>query len=472
MSILLAVLSFETAVLGVSVENEGLQNRLADRCVLTDYSPSVRTCGVTNIWTDALQTALREHEVVVIPASDKPYYIDRSVVVPSNRRIEAVGATIRATRDLRSVLFRNEHVADGTLRPIPVGSTRDRNIAFVGGRYEDWATRRGEGYGRNADGRTLNRIDGRENTIGNFRGVLALMFFCKCDNLTLRNVTIANASIFAVQSGDGCSHVYENIVFDRCHADGLHLNGNLSRVLVRNVRGQVGDDLVALNAYDWLGSSVNFGPQQDIVCENLELVRRPDFKTYPAIRLQPAKFCYADGAIVDCAISNVVFRKVRGIETFKMYLQTPPYPTDGKPEWSEIGSGGNLNFEDIDIDLTGPLDRIFQYMTSDPLRGHYAAFELGANLSGVHFKNIDIRFHTDRFPLAHLVMVGPKSATECGRDGRTWEIFDPYVDCRVKDLTLTNIRTKGIVPTNLVYAVEFDDINKDGRSTGKGVIEK
>ena len=85
------------------------------------------------------------------------------------------------------------------------------------------------------------------------------------------------------------------------------------------------DDLVALNAYDWLNSSVNFGPQRYILCEDLELVRLPGVSAYPAIRIQPAKYRYADGSIVDCAISDVIFRRVKGITTYKMYLQTPRY---------------------------------------------------------------------------------------------------------------------------------------------------
>lgn len=462
-AVLLAALAFETSVRAVPAENDRLQASLTNRCVLTDYAAQVRVCAGTNIWTDALQAALGEHEIVVIPPSEVPYYVDRTVVIPSNRRIEAAGATVRATRALRTVIFRNEHVADGTLKPIPSGA-RDRNIALVGGRYEDWCTRRGE-YGG-----ALSRIDGTRRAIGNYNGVIALFFFNNCDHLTLRDLTFARAGDFAVQTGDGRDHAYENITFDRCHADGLHLNGNLSRIFVRNVRGQVGDDLVALNAYDWLGSSVDFGPQRDIVCEDLELVRKPGCGAYPAIRIQPAKFRYADGTVVDCAVSNIVFRKVRGIETFKMYLQTPPYVVGTDPEWSAIGSGGNLTFEDIAIDLTGPLDRFLQYASSDPVRGHYAAFELGANLSGVHFRNIDVRFHLDRYPQGHLVTVGPKSASYVDREGRIHEIFDPYVDCRVTDLTLEDIRTQGVAPTNLVQAIVFDDLHKDGHSSGRGSV--
>jgi hypothetical protein len=459
---LLMMCAVETRVLETAAETAALQYRLSNRCVLAEYSDRVRTVGGTNIWSDALQAALDDHEIVKIEPLEGGYWIDRSIVVPSDRRIEAEGAVVRLLPCTRELMFRNRNVIDGTLRPVPEGR-RDRNIAFVGGRYEDWCRRR-YGYGRS--GRY-----GSDRRIGRFLGVSTLFLFSNCDHVTMRGVTIADAGSFAVQAGDGRGHIYEDIRFDKCFVDGLHLNGNLSRVLVRNVRGQVGDDLVALNAYDWLRSSVNFGPQRDILCENLELIVRPDFKVYPAIRIQPAKFRYADGSEVDCSVSDVVFRKVRGVTTFKMYLQTPAYEIGGKPEWSGVGSGGNIRFEDVKIDLDGPIDMIGGYVMSDPARGHFGAFEIGANLNGVHFKDIDIRFNLEEYPLSHLLTVGPKSCIRVLPDGRRMEIFDPYVSCRVKNLTLENVRIRGRKPAELVRESAFNDINGDGRSTGGGRIE-
>jgi hypothetical protein len=308
---------------------------------------------------------------------------------------------------------------------------------------------------------------------GNFYGVSSLIFLNNCDHVSMIGVTFSHAGCFAVQVGDGDAFRFEDITFDNCFADGLHLNGNLTRVLARRVRGQVGDDLVALNAYDWLRSSVDFGPQRYILCEDLELVRIPGEPAYPAIRIQPAKYRYADGSVVDCSVSDVIFRRVKGITTFKMYLQTPRYPVGSEPEWAEVGSGGNLFFSDIEIDLDAPIDMIGQYVTQERPRGHFAAFELGANLSSVHFKNIDIKFHADRWPLTHLVQVGPKSCLLPGNgEDRGVEIFDPYVSCRVGRVVMENVRAHGFVPADIVHVSSFSDINDDGRSTGRGVIEK
>ena len=446
-------------------ENAVLQDKLADRVSLCDYaSLALRQNGAT-VWTEAMQRAVDEHEIVVLPPSDEPYLVDGTIVLPSNRRIEATGATVRMADGMKTVLFRNANAADGTLAPVPPGS-RDTNIAIVGGTWEDCCTGRA-GYGRSGMFNLLPR------RLGNFFGVSTMMFFGNCDHVSVVGATFRHAGAFAVQACDGDAFRFEDISFDHCFADGLHLNGNLSRVLARHIRGQVGDDLVALNAYDWLNASVSFGPQRDILCEDLELVRIPGFPVYPAIRIQPAKYRYADGSTIDCSVSDTVFRHVRGITTFKCYLQTPGYRIGEKPEWGETGSGGNLVFEDVEIDLAAPIDNIGQYASSDSLRGHFGAFEFGADISSVELRNVSVKFHADRYPLSHLVTVGPKSCVLPRNDASgDVEIFDPYVNCRVGKVVLANVRACGEVPGELVHASVFDDVNGDGRSSGRGEIDR
>ena len=458
--------AIEREVAAACRATEAMQARLSDSCSLADYRSLVRVVNGTNMWTAALQKALDEHEVVRIPQSPDAYFIDGTIVVPSNRRIEAEGATIRLADGMDTVLMRNACAADGTLAPIPASASRNVNIAVRGGRWEDCCTRRA-GYGKSGKFNSLARRR------GNFFGVSSMFFFNCVSNLSVVGATFHHTGGFAVQVGDADALEFRDISFDRCFADGIHLNGNISRVLVRNVRGQVGDDLVALNAYDWQNSSVNFGPQRFVLCEDLELVRRPGVPAYPAIRLLPAKYRYDDGSVVDCSISDVIFRRVKGVMTYKMYLQTPPYAVGSSPEWGEPGSGGNLFFSDLEIDLVGPIDPIGQYASREAPRGHFGAFEFGANLTSVTFRNIDITFHADRWPLAHLATVGPKSCLLPGKDGKpAMEIFDPYVSCRVGRVTLENVRAHGIVPKELVHASAFDNVNGDGHSTGRGLIDK
>ena len=452
----------DQAVLVSDVEIAEAQARLTNRCSLAEFAGHARKTAAGTVWTEALQLALQRHEIVTIPASERAYLIDAPIILDSNRRIEAHGAILRLAPGVKTVMLRTASAADGTLAPLPEEGRVD-NIAIIGGRWEDNCTSR-EGYGRSG----MYNLNPRR--VGNFFGVSTLFYLGRANHVLISDATFAQCGGFAIQAGDGCAHRYANIMFDDCYADGLHLNGNLEKVHAINLRGKVGDDLVALNAYDWLNSSVNFGPQRNIVCEGLNLVLK-DGKGYPAIRIQPAKYRYADGSIVDCSVSNVVFRRVRGIRTFKMYLQTPGYQIGTDPEWSSIGNGGNILFEDVEVDLTAPIDLIGGYQTSDPLRGHYGVFEFGANLSTVDIRNVTVRFHLDKYPLGHLAVVGPKSALMPSANSQPpYEVFDPYVSSHVGRLTVEGLRILGPEPEQLVHSVVFSDINHDGRSTGKGSV--
>ena len=52
------------------------------------------------------------------------------------------------------------------------------------------------------------------------------------------------------------------------------------------------------------------------------------------------------------------------------------------------------------------------------------------------------------------------------------EIFDPYVSCRVGEVTVEGLKVRGAAPQELVRVTAFDDVNRDGRSSGRGVIDR
>ncbi len=441
--------------------NRAAQEKLTKAASLEEYRHLVKSGmqddATVPVWSDAFQNALDENEIVRIPASSEPYYIDRPILIPSDRRIEAEdGAVIRLLKGVRTLMFRNVHTVDGTHAPIPAG-VRDRNIAVIGGRWEESLTRR-EGYGRS----------GMYDEERSFYGVSTCMFFNNMDGLTLRNLTFAHCGGFAVQTGDITDMHIDNITFDRCYADGLHLNGNTENVSVTNVRGQVGDDLVALNMYDWQNSSVDFGPMKTVLCENLELSADSGYK---AMRIEPGVYYYDDGSSVDCGLYDAIIKNVRGINTFKLYYQTPAYRiVGGEPERGGPGSGDYIFFEDITIDLNSPIDAFNEYYHSDPVRGAFAGFEFGANIGHLFFENIDLTLYPEKFPLSYLFCVGPKSVIV--GDGAV-EVFDPYVNCEVGTVELKNIRVNGVQPDDIapyIRAIAFDNINNDNRSTGSGTI--
>ena len=151
-----------------------------------------------------------------------------------------------------------------------------------------------------------------------------------------------------------------------------------------------------------------------------------------------------------------------------MYLQTPPYAIGGEREKGEPGTIDNFFFENIRIDLTGPIDAFPEYVNGDTVRGAFAAFELGANIGSITFENIDFTHHGKEFPLSYLVCIGPKSIVSGGN-----EVFDPYVNSRAEKLIFKNITVNGEKPSNilpLLREIAFDNVTGDNNSSGKGEI--
>ena len=123
----------------VKIKNEELYSLLNDKCFLTDYEDD------NGIWTNALQRALNEHEVVIIPSSNTPYVLDGSVIIPSNRRIIAEsGAIVRLSDTCKLLMLRNKETKDGT--HMPITAKRDENVSIEGGIWEESCTHR-LGYG-------------------------------------------------------------------------------------------------------------------------------------------------------------------------------------------------------------------------------------------------------------------------------------------------------------------------------------
>ena len=426
---------------------------LSDSCFLTDYQNLTTICSQGLCWAQALERALEEHAVIVIPASDTPYHLDRSVVIPSHRKIIAYGATVRLLPETDVLMFRNEHVTDGTFTR--EGMPRDGDISFLGGTYAESRTARG-GYGST----------GKYDAAHSKKGVSTCFLFSGVRGLTLRDVTFSHTAGFALQAGNVQNAVFENITFDSCFADGLHINGNSENIICRNIRGQVGDDLVALNAYDWDNSSVNFGPIRNVLCDHLDLSVDGRYK---ALRILPGIYHYADGSFADCAVENILFSDVRGIKNFKLYLQTRPYPVNGKPPLAGIGTGDHIYFENINADLDSPIDGLPNYRASDPLTGWIALFEIGADIGGFMLENINLTVHSE-YPASAVLLVGPKSSIQNGM-----EIFDPYVRCTIDELVLRNVKVNGtpIVSPNSPYLhqVGFDRLYDSPWASGEGKLK-
>ena len=223
----------ESELLIMREQNKKMTECLTDRVSICEYSHLLRKGKQgeveVDVWSDAFQVALNEHQIVEIPAAKVPYYIDCTVIIPSNRRIEASeGAVICQMEDVQVVMLRNEHTQDGTHEPIGGKEAecesssfdkRDENITIIGGRWEE-SWRKRKGYGKS----------GKYDEERSFYGVSTCFLFNNMRNLTLQNLTFAHTAAFAVQMGDIENVVAEDIDFYSCYADGLHINGNTKNV--------------------------------------------------------------------------------------------------------------------------------------------------------------------------------------------------------------------------------------------------
>lgn len=436
--------------LQAKIRNEKAIATLKDRVSVVEYEALTREGAQGRIWTDALQRALDEHEIVVIPPSAEVYWLDRTVIIPSDRRIEAVGAVIRLVPEYPYIMLCNEHVHDGTDAPIDT-SDRDTNISIWGGSWEESCTKRGARRLREAD--------------GSFKGVQTCMLFNNVDHLTMTDVSFAHTMSFCVQVGDITDGVFENFFFVSCYADGLHINGNSKNLYIRNFRGHVGDDLVALNMYDWIGSSINYGPAENVFCEDIHSASDSRAK---AMRLQPGIFIYKDGTSVDCSLKNMYFRNLSGIYEYKLYFQSPPYAMGEKPEGGGAGSADNLFFENVSIIA----ERNVRYPIDVPVTGYFGMFFMNSHIGYISLEDIHYTVGENIGERTYLVAIGPMTWRRI-KNGVDVEVFDPYISATLDTLDMKNIFVNGEPEQDvdkLVKVIEFDDVNHDGFSSGKGRV--
>lgn len=411
------------------------------RTNIKKYEALVRTDdGGRRIWTEALQRAIDENERLYIPRGT--FCVDASLVLPSNRDILAHrGAEIRLVRGTKTLLLRNERVMDGSYRAIGTDSPCNENIAIKGGRWTEENERR-LGYGRS----------GCYDEDNSLVGVSTCMLFNGVKNLTLSDLVFANTAGFSVQLGRLDGFKIKNVRFENCFADGIHINGFVKDGTVRNVRGETGDDLVALNMYDWENSTISNGPLNNVTVDG---IYAPKGGGYKALRIQ-AGILPVEGGEIDCYVKDLTVRRARGISVIKMYLQTPAYRT--APDGARVGKMENVRLEDIELTVNGPTDEMDNYKNADPLTGHFGAIEIGSDIKGLFLKNVRATINRESYPsTAHLITVGPKSSYVPAEEV---ELFDPYVTCEVEDLVYEGIRVNGKAVESLreeIYETSFPD---------------
>lgn len=423
---------------------------------INDYSDLLKTTYKNGfIWSYAFNEAFKAGGEIYIPQG--VYYIDKPLIVKSGTTIVAdEKAEIILIKGVKTLLLRNENVIDGSDVKIADDAPVDRDIAICGG---VWAEENVERLGYGASGCFDENYS--------FKGVSTCFLFSGVNNLTLKNVVFKSTAGFACQIGRINGFLIENIAFENCFADGLHVNGGVKNGVIKNLSGYTEDDLIALNAYDWENSTINFGCIENVVVDGVKSINGAS--AHKSFRIQPGVYPYKNGEREDCYIKNLTVKNVSGVTTFKMYLQTPAY-TELPEKDIGVGQIENVCFENITADTSSPLDKQPNYLNGDRVAGNFATFEIGSNLKNMRLCNVSVRLDKQKYPCSYLITVGPKSQFI---KEKHLELFDPYVFATAENITYDKIFINGEEIDDLspyIKQVEFDNLYPSALPFGKGKI--
>ena len=413
---------------------------------LAGYAAKTRIVDGRRVWTDAFNAALAANASVTVPAAAEPYWLDGEIRIGPGRRLQAEkGAVMKRVPGSMLAMIRNAAWENGIAHP--VAGRPDEGIVITGGRWDAGCTKR-VSYSP------------------------SIFSFSNVRGLVVRDLEIAGAPEFAIQIGDAEDVRVTDVNFDACKADGVHVNGNVRFIHVARLTGRVGDDFVALNAFDWPKCTFNFGTIDHALVEDIALrsdMRNSDEDFCKSMRLLPGLHRYADGSERLCCISNVVVRRVNGLRSFKVYCQTPPYGIKEGPLFRDMrpGKEDNLFFEDLSVDLDHPTDGVIPNVRGDRIHGRAAAWEFGAEIGRAYIRNVDVRANLPAYPMMSVAQVAPKHMQLGSREGG-----DPYFDVSVAQLVLDDVRIHGGRMAEPVAVFGFDDVNGDGRSSGTATLGK
>ena len=375
-----------------------------------------------------IQQTLDLFRQVVIEKIPYPLQLGKAVVVHSGTRLTVHPETVLTDREgCGGCLLRNEHIVCGLEAPEPEDVPRDENILVEGGVWQ--ASYPGAARSYRNDDHPVMRICSERNT------ALGVLSFCNAEHITVRNVKIAGARVYGVFVCRCRDFLVEKITFERQGTDGVHINGPSSCGTIRQIRGKCGDDIFALNAWDWHESALCFGAISDILVEDV-------IADFDEARLLPGTKKYASGEVRDCSITNCTFRRIEGLYTIKMYQQ--PYYLNsvrGLDDRSLTpGLMKNITFEDFRI--AGDTN---EAMSECRLS---AFWEIGADIENAVWKNIAVDADREAFQRQGMTLasVGPKSSTYTrgDPDPETWiELFEPDLICRGNNLRFENVTFAG-----------------------------
>ena len=330
--------------------------------------------------TDALQAVLdqaprlgRLHLVL-----DGAAKISRALKIHSNTTIECP--------DKSCGLFLADGANCSVVRnaDVDMETIRNRNITLIGGVYNN-----------NSPGQVHHREEKNEDHLIS-TWVFAMEFY-GVENVIMRDVTIANQRTFAMLMANWKYVTMDNIHIDRReredyqNQDGLHFWGPGRFLTIRDIRGNSGDDFLALapDEHDRKSSI------EDVLIQGVHLEDADQ-----GIRL----LVCGEGKL-----DRVIIRDVTGTYRSYGFIINPWNEGDGTRRY---GHYGNIVFDTIDL---RPMKNNYTYC--QPF-----LFKLGGNIESVTFKNI--YQHTPEFNHQMFIIGGsfvndqpetPEMPTHIGR---------------------------------------------------------
>lgn len=373
------------------------------------------------VYGDAIQAALDRYQCVAIEKQGS-MYLEKPLILKSGCRLKLDRyqhiANIPGTL---SCMIRNERITNGADAPV-AHKNFDTDLSVDGGIWD--------GGLQEGDGEDKRLVTGLTPEC---KGALSIMIFVNAENLVVKNAEFKNGGInYAVQLGNVRRFRISDLTFIRYGRDGVHINGPASYGEVCDLYGEdMGDDVVALNAWDWDTSAVTFGTIEKMYVHD-------NRTTNNELRLLPGRKLYED-CFVDCDIRQCILCRLSGIYTFKLYCQPNIFNAEREDYHDVSGTVGNIYdvwFSDIDVDKNR--NSGFHGL---PVNG---IFDVCADCHDLYFENIRVLATYEEVEKRGMkfMSVGPLSAVwkNGSEDPADWgEVFDPNAVCHVEKVYFQNI---------------------------------
>ena len=409
---------------------------------------------IVPIYSKAIQMALNENFAVYIPYIDHPVYLNESIILNS-------GNSLKVHPDTKIILIgdicmlRNRNIIDGHYNGVYPGFNSDHDINISGGIWELPDTVR------------LNYDPPRD-----YLGCDAGFLLHNIVNVKIEDMTIRNTNRMGLQLGNCRNFIVKNIKFENAGRDGIHIEGPAAYGVISNISGLLGDDVIALNAWDWSNGSLTFGAIHNVIVE--DIICEPGY-LWSEMRLHPGNKPLPDGDIIECPLYNILFNNIRGIHTIKLYNQPNLMPGQQKDRSLGLGCMYNIFFENITFDY---FDSKKYYTVKN------AGFEIDADIYNISFKNISFNYPlcNESFSNYNAIAVGPISATWKTTDNpKDWvDFFEADDICKVNKMVIDNVAVNGepckdveklILVRHLTINPDYPNTTPRG-GTGYGVIRE